>query len=221
MKPQFWHGLCFSLSAGTHEQPAKWRKMKMKLFKTNFNHNQIYVVLTLCLCIFLGNPLSVQANAADTSDWKRHSSNISLGYDINRFFVAGEDNFQSIDGFSFGHGGHIAYDWQGKSLVGFMIPFSYNYNPDGHFHEYDIGGNLMVHFTKRDKAFDPYFGVGIKLMGAGSGDVTFPPIFPFLNARLGLRYFVTPRIGLFAEAGVSTAFVISEFEGRVGVSIGF
>ncbi|MBI2338849.1 MAG: hypothetical protein HYU99_00575 [Deltaproteobacteria bacterium] len=32
-------------------------------------------------------------------------------------------------------------------------------------HEFDFGANLVIHLTKRDKAPDPYFMVGLKWMG--------------------------------------------------------
>lgn len=94
-------------------------------------------------------------------------------------------------------------------------------------HEFDFGANLVIHLTKRDKAPDPYFAVGLKWAGAFTSSQQEETLggvmpIPFLNTGFGLRYMVTPNVGIFGEAAVSNLLLLAwQFEGRVGVSFGF
>lgn len=90
-----------------------------------------------------------------------------------------------------------------------------------------MGANLVIHATKKTKQLDPYFLLGLKWIGAhgydsdeNGGGGLFP--FPLLNGGFGLRYDITPHVGVYAETSATTFIFLGwELEGNLGVSFGF
>lgn len=182
------------------------------------------IIIALLLLGWSTSSLSAEVNGKN--EFIRRPYHFNIGYSVNKYVLTTlEDESDDFVATDFAHGGQLAFDWQGKGRLGFQIPVSYYFHPAMNASELDFGGNLMIHINKRDKAFDPYFNVGLKwVSGHAQGmerEWDIWPI-PFLTAGFGIRRFFTPNIGVFGEVAGSTMFALAwQFEGRVGVSIGF